>query len=131
MKSKTNNTSSKRNKKIEDSLREIGMTIDEVYQWLDEENCKKQKGTSYCNSSLSCNKAECGLNESQDMDSVTGNVQFIPANFTEDAQVYVEGIKIEGVINASLEYDAAYPHPVLKLTIHAPQVGGREEKYNW
>lgn len=55
-------------------------------------------------------------------DCNTTNVTFTPSGRTEETEVYVDGVKVDGVIRAILDYDAEFGEPVLKLEIISPRI---------
>lgn len=110
-------------KSINDILNEIGMTYNEVSDWLKASCVNNQSSEDFSKPACSeCGVPGCMATQKRKKQD-TSNVHFIPGDHVEDTQVYVAGVKVEGVIKANLEYDSEYSRPVLKLVVLAPKVG--------
>ena len=111
---------STKQKSVADKLKEIGMTVDEVKEWLNEE--QKAQGKQMCFDFL--NKMDEELEDSFDsVEPSISNVVFVPGNRTEETRVYVYDERVEGLIRAHLEYDSELNFPILKLEILNPHIG--------
>jgi hypothetical protein len=91
-------------KTLEAKLNEVGLTVDEVKEWL---------------ASASADVDEIpSTNEYRE-----SNVVFVPGNKTDDTKVYVDDVQIEGLVRANLEYDSELNFPILRLEIINPHIG--------
>lgn len=140
--SKCNNSNkcSKSNKKccnLESKLNEVGLTVEDVKNWIatgdieetpeaypddqllfsflgiEQPKTKKSSGETF---------AEKNSKDYFGNSLSTGNVTFVPAQFAEDVEVYVDGIKMKNVTYVQLSYDPETNMPKLSLEIFNPLV---------
>ena len=95
-------------KTVEDKLTEIGLTLAEAKNWLEQANssCVKQKNRTSSEPST--------------------NIKFVPAQNTEQTKVSVlagrEEIELNGVVRATLDYNPELGFPTLHLEIVNPVI---------
>jgi hypothetical protein len=70
-----------------------------------------------------CTWVPFGEATTEDNQDTEPNVTFIPGTTTEDSVVLVDGVLMQGVVKACLEYDSELPVPLLKITILGPNIG--------
>ncbi len=87
-----------------EKLRNLGMSQEEIEEWM------------------SLPKAGTKEKNSVSNDTQQSNVVFKSSRSIEDCEVTVNGVKLSGVLKASLVYDADCSFPVLELYIAAPQI---------
>lgn len=88
-----------------DKLKEVGLSIDEVKDWL--------------------NQTSEDISDNDNEQSNECNILFLPASNTENTKVYFldeeqNGYLINGVVRAGLEYDPDLGFPILNLQIANP-----------
>jgi hypothetical protein len=92
---------------LEQELSKLGMTFEEAQAWL-KGGCR------------GCNKASCEAKPAEsDFFTINEacNVVFHPGTTTDTTAVLVDGIPMQGVTKAVLEYDTELGVPILKLEI--------------
>ena len=92
---------------LEQELSKLGMTIEEAQAWL-KGGCR------------GCSKSSCTVKPAEtDFPGINEacNVVFHPGTTTDTTAVLVDGISMQGVTKAVLEYDTELGVPILKLEI--------------
>jgi hypothetical protein len=135
----TQNNKSKKTKyknEIDKSLADVGLTYDEAVAWLNNAQQEMADCSTTCENPFKCMVEGCSnsrgheeheatneeyvLEENEAEEEETSgrsNVFFVPGDDTVSTAVYVDGVKITGVIKAKLSYDGDFGIPKLKLTI--------------
>jgi hypothetical protein len=91
-----------------EKLKEVGLSIEEVKEWIDQ-------------------AAEENVSEDNTEQSNNCNILFVPSSNAENTKVYFideeeNGYLIKGVVRAGLEYDPDLGFPTLKLEMANPLI---------
>jgi len=110
------------NRTVESKLAEVGLTVEEVHEWLDSER-EEMERQAFFGFMQDVAKAEKeNYSYSKPLSRTGSNLVLKMGDDFASTKVLIDGVELTGIIHANLKINPEAQYPVLYLEIFNPKV---------